>query len=213
MLTHAQIWSAIDRLAERAGLSASGLARRAGLDPTTFNKSKRMTAEGRARWPSTESIAKALAATTTPIETFVTLMHADDGRAAGTVTKPLPLLGFAQAGSGGFFDDAGFPAGEGWDQIAFPELGDQHAYALKISGQSMLPVYREGDIILVSPSAPLHRGDRVVVKTRDGEVMAKQLERQSTTTIELRSLNAEHEDRTLAVEDVVWMARIVWVSQ
>jgi phage repressor protein C with HTH and peptisase S24 domain len=213
MLTHAQIWSAIDRLAERAGLSASGLARRAGLDPTTFNKSKRMTAEGRARWPSTESIAKALAATTTPIETFVTLMHADDGRTAGTVTKPLPLLGFAQAGSGGFFDDAGFPAGEGWDQIAFPELGDQHAYALKISGQSMLPVYREGDIILVSPSAPLHRGDRVVVKTRDGEVMAKQLERQSTTTIELRSLNAEHEDRTLAVEDVVWMARIVWVSQ
>ena len=60
MLTHAQIWSAIDRLAARAGLTASGLARRAGLDPTTFNKSKRMTAAGRARWPSTESIAKAL---------------------------------------------------------------------------------------------------------------------------------------------------------
>jgi phage repressor protein C with HTH and peptisase S24 domain len=61
MLTHAQVWSAIDRLATRAGLSASGLAKRAGLDPTTFNKSKRFTAEGRARWPSTESIAKALA--------------------------------------------------------------------------------------------------------------------------------------------------------
>ena len=60
MLTHAQVWSAIDRLAARAGLSASGLARRAGLDPTTFNKSKRITPEGRARWPSTESIAKAL---------------------------------------------------------------------------------------------------------------------------------------------------------
>ena len=43
MLTHAQIWTAIDRLAARADLSASGLARRAGLDPTTFNKSKRIT--------------------------------------------------------------------------------------------------------------------------------------------------------------------------
>ncbi|MGH6675657.1 MAG: helix-turn-helix transcriptional regulator, partial [Xanthobacteraceae bacterium] len=63
MLTHAQVWAAIDRLAERAGLSASGLARRAGLDPTTFNKSKRVTPSARARWPSTESIAKALAAT------------------------------------------------------------------------------------------------------------------------------------------------------
>jgi phage repressor protein C with HTH and peptisase S24 domain len=213
MLTHAQIWSAIDRLAERAGLSASGLARRAGLDPTTFNKSKRMTAEGRARWPSTESIAKALAATGTPVETFVTLMHADDGRGAGTLTKPLPLLGFAQAGSGGYFDDAGFPAGQGWDQIAFPEVADAHAYALKISGESMLPVYRDGDVILVSPSAPLHRGDRVVAKTRDGEVLAKELNRQTPSTIELRSLNPAHEDRMLAVEDMLWMARIVWVSQ
>ncbi|MGO9630497.1 MAG: S24 family peptidase, partial [Xanthobacteraceae bacterium] len=154
MLTHAQIWSAIDRLAERAGLSASGLARRAGLDPTTFNKSKRMTAEGRARWPSTESIAKALAATGTPVDMFVALLSANDGRA----TKTLPLLGFAQAGSGGYFDDAGFPLGEGWEQIAFPEVADEHAYALQISGQSMQPAYRDGDVILVSPSAPIRRG-------------------------------------------------------
>jgi len=213
MLTHAQIWSAIDRLAERAGLSASGLARRAGLDPTTFNKSKRMTAEGRARWPSTESISKALTASGTPVEAFVALMHAPDAHAAKTPAKTLPLLGFAQAGSGGYFDDAGFPAGEGWDQIAFPEVADAHAYALKISGQSILPAYRDGDVILVSPSAAIRRGDRVVVKNRDGEVMAKELKRRSPTAIELRSLNAEHEDRTLAAEDVLWMARILWVSQ
>jgi phage repressor protein C with HTH and peptisase S24 domain len=209
MLTHAQIWSAIDRLAERAGLSASGLARRAGLDPTTFNKSKRMTSEGRARWPSTESIAKALTATGTPVEAFVALMNGGNSDAAKTV----PLLGFAQAGSGGYFDDAGFPAGEGWDQIAFPEVADTHAYALKISGQSMLPAYRDGDVILVSPSAAIRRGDRVVVKTRDGEVMAKELKRRTPSAIELRSLNVEHEDRTLMAEDVLWMARILWVSQ
>ncbi len=209
MLTHAQIWSAIDRLAKRAGLSASGLARRAGLDPTTFNKSKRMTAEGRARWPSTESIAKALAATGTPVDMFVALLSANDGRA----TKTLPLLGFAQAGSGGYFDDAGFPLGEGWEQIAFPEVADEHAYALQISGQSMQPAYRDGDVILVSPSAPIRRGDRVVVKTRAGEVMAKELKRRTAQSIELRSLNAEHEDRTIAAEDVLWIARILWASQ
>jgi phage repressor protein C with HTH and peptisase S24 domain len=213
MLTHAQIWSAIDRLAERAGLSASGLARRAGLDPTTFNKSKRMTAEGRARWPSTESISKALTATGTAVETFVALMHALDGDAGEAPAKTLPLLGFAQAAGGGFFDDAGFPAGEGWDQIAFPEVADQHAYALKISGQSMLPAYRDGDVILVSPSAAIRRGDRVVLKTSGGEVMAKELKRRTPSAIELRSLNAEHEDRVLFAHDVVWMARILWVSQ
>ena len=213
MLTHAQIWSAIDRLAERAGLSASGLARRAGLDPTTFNKSKRMTAEGRARWPSTESIAKALTATGTPLEAFVALMNAGMNAADAHGAKTLPLLGFAQAGSGGYFDDAGFPAGDGWDHIAFPEVADAHAYALKISGQSMLPAYRDGDVILVSPSAAIRRGDRVVVKTREGEVMAKELKRRTPSATELRSLNAEHEDRTIFADDVVWMARILWVSQ
>jgi phage repressor protein C with HTH and peptisase S24 domain len=210
MLTHAQVWSAIDRLAARAGLSASGLARRAGLDPTTFNKSKRITAAGRARWPSTESIAKALAATGTTMEVFVTLTQGSGGSAAA---QGVPLLGFAEAGAGGYFDDGGFPAGAGWDEIAFPAVNDEHAYALKISGQSMEPAYRHGDIVLVSPAAPVRRGDRVVVKTRSGEVMAKELKRASAKAIELKSLNADHPDRTLNPADVLWMARILWLSQ
>jgi len=209
MLTHAQVWSAIDRLAARAGLSASGLAKRAGLDPTTFNKSKRITAQGRARWPSTESIAKALAATGTSFDTFVALIEP----AAGSAARTVPLLGFAEAGAGGYFDDGGFPAGEGWDEIPFPAVTDEHAYALEVSGQSMEPAYRDGDVILVSPSAPIRRGDRVVVRTKDGEVMAKELKRKTGKTIELKSLNAQHEDRTLAVADVLWIARILWASQ
>jgi phage repressor protein C with HTH and peptisase S24 domain len=209
MLTHAQVWSAIDRLAARAGLSASGLARRAGLDPTTFNKSKRITTAGRARWPSTESIAKALAATGTPFDSFVTLIEP----AGGSGARAVPLLGFAEAGSGGYFDDGGFPAGEGWDEIAFPAVSDEHAYALEVSGQSMEPAYRDGDVVLVSPSAPIRRGDRVVVRTRDGEVMAKELKRKTAKSIELKSLNAQHPDRTLAASDVLWIARILWASQ
>jgi len=209
MLTHAQVWTAIDRLAARAGLSPSGLARRAGLDPTTFNKSKRITPQGRARWPSTESIAKALAATSTPFDAFVGLID----QAGAAVPRAVPLIGFAQAGSGGYFDDGGFPAGEGWDEFAFPALSDEHAYALEISGQSMEPAYRDGDVIVVSPSAPIRRGDRVVVRTRSGEVMAKELRRRTAKTIELKSLNAQHADRTLPASDVLWMARIVWASQ
>ena len=209
MLTHTQVWSAIDRLALRAGLSASGLARRAGLDPTTFNKSKRITASGRARWPSTESISKALAATGTSIEAFVGLIQGT----GGTPTRGVPLLGLAEAGAGGYFDDGGFPAGTGWDEIAFPAVDDAHAYALEVSGQSMEPAYRDGDVILVSPAAPIRRGDRVVVKTRDGEVMAKELRRSTAKSIELKSLNAQHPDRVIATEDVLWVARILWASQ
>ena len=209
MLTHPQVWAAIDRLAARAGLSASGLAKRSGLDPTTFNKSKRVTAEGRARWPSTESIAKALAATGTTIDVFVELMNAGGAPA----TRAVPLLGFAEAGAGGYFDDGGFPVGEGWDEIAFPAVSDTHAYALEVSGHSMEPAYRDGDIILVSPAAPIRRGDRVVVRTRRGEVMAKELKRRTAKSIELTSLNSEHADRIIASADVLWIARILWASQ
>jgi phage repressor protein C with HTH and peptisase S24 domain len=209
VLTHAQIWNALDRLAARAGLSASALAKRAGLDPTTFNRSKRITPDGRPRWPSTESVAKALGATGTTIDTFVSLITDSNGGAAQAV----PLIGFAEAGSGGFFDDGGFPVGKGWDEIAFPAVTDEHAYALEISGDSMMPAYRDGDVIVVSPAAPVRRGDRVVVKTRKGEVMVKELKRRTSKSIELQSINAEHPDRTLAVSDVVWIARIVWASQ
>jgi phage repressor protein C with HTH and peptisase S24 domain len=208
ILTHAQVWTALDRLAERAGFSPSGLAKRSGLDPTTFNKSKRITGDGRERWPSTESVSKALAATNSSIETFVQLIG-DGARGSQSV----PLLGFAQAGAGGHFDDSGFPAGKGWDEVALPSASDEHAYALEISGDSMKPTYRDGDVIVVSPGTPIRRGDRVVVKTSGGEVMVKELKRRTAKLLELASINPAHADRTLDADEVAWIARIVWASQ
>lgn len=210
MLRHADIWRAIDRLAEENGYSASGLARKAGLDPTTFNKSKRITREGKPRWPSTESIAKILSATGSSMAGFVTLI---DGDRDGRVTRRVPLIGLAQAGRSGYFDDAGYPVGAGWDQISFPDVGDDETYALEISGDSMEPVYRDGDIVVVSPNASLRRGDRVVAKTVEGEVMAKQLARRSARRVELLSLNRTHDDVTLPAERIAWISRIVWASQ
>ncbi|MBI3436898.1 MAG: helix-turn-helix transcriptional regulator [Proteobacteria bacterium] len=209
MLTHAQIWGALDRLAARAGLTASGLAKRAGLDPTTFNKSKRITPDARPRWPSTESVAKSLEATGTTVDEFVGLIT----ETARAPAQAVPLIGFAEAGSGGYFDDGGFPVGKGWDEISYPQIDDEHAYALEISGDSMQPAYRDGTVIVVSPAAPIRRGDRVVVKTKDGEVVAKELKRKTAKTIELRSLNPLHGERTLPVKDIVWIARIIWASQ
>ena len=208
MLTHDQIWTALDRLADRAGMSASGLAKKAGLDPTTFNKSKRVTADGRERWPSTESIAKALAAANSSIDGFVHLIG-DATRSGQTV----PLLGFAQAATGGAFDDDGFPTARGWDAMALPGVDDEHAYALQISGDQMKPAYRDGDVIVVSPATPIRRGDRVVVKTADGEIMVKELKRRTAKTLELQSLNPLQADRIVSAADIAWIARIVWSSQ
>lgn len=210
MLRHGDIWRAIDLLAADHGMTPSGLARRAGLDPTTFNKSKRITREGKARWPSTESVAKILEATGSSLDQFTA--HIGGGR-RGKGVQRIPVVGYAEAGNRGFFDDAGYPVGSGWDEIVFPDINDPHVFALEVSGNSMEPVYREGDVIVVSPAAQIRRGDRVVLKTREDEVMVKQLVRQTAHKIDLQSLNPRHADRSFNVEDVAWLARIVWASQ
>ncbi|TVR12022.1 MAG: helix-turn-helix transcriptional regulator [Salinarimonadaceae bacterium] len=209
MLTHSQIWSAIDRLAERHGLSASGLARRAGLDATSFNKSKRVSADGRERWPSSESIAKILAATSSSAREFVGLIDPEAAAPPATI----PLVGWAQAGAGRFFTEDGMPSGSSWDEIEFPEPGPDKVFALEVSGDSMEPLYRDGDILIVSPGASVRKGDRVVVRLHNGEVTAKELWRRTARNIELRSLNADHEDRLVPLSDVAWLARIMWVRQ
>ena len=201
----------VDALAARYNLTPSGLAKRAGLDPTTFNKSKRAAPDGRKRWPNTESLAKILEATGASLDEFFALIADASGERRGG--RPVPLIGLAEAGSGGFFDDGGFPVGSGWDEVLFPDVRDENLYALEVSGESMMPLYRDGDIIIVSPAANVRRGDRVVVKTVDGEVMAKILQRKTAKTIELHSVNPEHPPRTLPLEKVAWIARILWASQ
>ena len=211
MFSHKQVWAAIDTIAERYGFSASGLAKKSGLDPTSFNPSKRNGPDGRPRWPTTESIANLLDAAGASVEEFADLLSGRKGQPPKR--KQIPLLGLARAGKGGYFDDSGFPAGNGWDEIDVPGVTDNTAYALEITGDSMLPVYREGDTIIVSPGATVRKGDRVVVKTTDGQVMAKVMQRQTAKNVELASFNAAHDTKTLDMKDVDWMARIIWASQ
>jgi phage repressor protein C with HTH and peptisase S24 domain len=216
-MKHEDVWRAIDTLAAENGLSASGLAKRAGLDATTFNPSKRRMPDGRNRWPSTESVAKVLDATGASLESFSSLVSGARALAstagARGISRRVPLIGLAQAGGEGYFDDGGYPVGGSWDEVSLPEIADPNAYALEISGESMEPVFRDGDMVIVSPAAPIRRGDRVVVRTVRGEVMARQLARRSARRVELKSLNPEHPDRSFDLTDVAWIHRIVWASQ
>lgn len=210
MLRHQDIWSGIDRLAARAGCTASGLARRAGLDPTSFNISKRTSPRGKPRWPTTESVSKVLDTTHTTLADFVNLIGPNAGAGHG---RSYPVIGLARAGKGGYFDDAGYPAGAGWRDVEGPDIGDESAYALEITGSSMRPVFRPGDVVIVSPAATMRRGDRVIVRTTDGEVLAKEIVRRTKREIELRSVNADHPDPVFATHDIAWMHRVVWASQ
>lgn len=206
MLSHKQIWSAIDALAARYGHSPSGLARAAGLDPTTFNKSKRLGPQGRLRWPSTESLSKILQVTGASIEDFVSLLSKGGGRGASRMVPFLKLKDLAKKKA---FGEDGKLALKAWDRLSFPDVNDDTAFAIEVTGDAAAPVYRDGDVIVVSPAAELRKGDRVLVKSEDGWAVMR-LVRRTAKKIELKSLNGSADERVLNRDEVEWIARVVW---
>jgi len=213
MFTHQEVWRGIDRLAKQHGLTASGLARRAGLDPTTFNPSKRITKQNKPRWPSTESLAKILNATATPFDSFVALMPDQPGQPPQLPSQRLRCLALNRADRGRQFDDAGFPIGDDWDEIDFPGLEDSNAFALEIHDDSMQPCYREGDLLIVSPVANVRRNDRIVLRPSSGGMLAGVLLRRTAQRIELAPFAENAKSRVLPIAEVSWLSRILWASQ
>ena len=76
------MWNAIDLFANAQNMTCSGLARRSGLDPTAFNRSKRFSKFGQPRWPSTQSIAKILSATNKEFADFAQYLASCDAKSA-----------------------------------------------------------------------------------------------------------------------------------
>ncbi len=209
-LSHAQLWKAIDGLARHEGLSVSALAKRAGLDATSFNPSKRFGPgePARPRWPSTESLTRILTATGLSLGEFAVL-----ARDAAERPSTVPMLGMAQAGQDGFFDDAGLPVGDGWEQTNLPRPRDS-LLSLRIVGDSMAPLYREGDRVIVDREATeVRKGDRVVVRTTGGETLAKEVAALTAGAVTLASVNPAYPPRVVARREIVWIGRILWVSQ
>jgi phage repressor protein C with HTH and peptisase S24 domain len=210
MLKHEDIWNAIDRLAYDRGLTASGLARRAGLDPTTFNKSKRITRDGKPRWPSTESIAKILGATGASLTEFLAFLSTEpavDGR------RMLPLISSSDATGTAAVDVLEPPEGRDKDEISFPDAVDNDAYAIEVTDSTLAPLYREGDILVVSPGAQVRRGDRVLVRTTDGQLFAAEVLRRTVRRTSLRPLSQDNEPMALEADKISWIVRVLWASQ
>ena len=212
MLTHEEIWRGIDRLAELHGMSPSALARRAGLDPTTFNKSKRITREGKKRWPSTESLAKILDATGTSFREFVALID-ESAKGAAAPSQRLKAIRLGELRPIEDFDPSGFPRGGAWEEMEFPLIEDPDSYILELDQDLALPCYRAGDLLVVSPNSSVRRGDRVLLCLRDGRLVAGLLERRTVARVTLRNFDREERECPYELDQVAWLARVLWVGQ
>ena len=171
-MRHEDVWRALDTLAAEKGLSPSGLARAAGLDPTTFNRSKRRTRAG-LRWPSTESLSRVLHATGVGLEAFTALVGgaralATNRHHRGGGQRHLPVLPLSRLGDAELFDGSGHPRRENWEQIEAPQPAGPHDYAVRVDSERFEPAFRDGGILLVSPDTLLGPGDRALLHEKAG---------------------------------------------
>lgn len=212
MLTHEQIWRGVDRLALRNGMSPSGLAKRAGLDPTTFNKSKRITQDGKQRWPGTESLSKILEATQANLADFVSLI--DEVPAAQLKAPDLKLRSIRLSQiTDASFDKSGFPEDAGWEEVDFPSIDDPRAYIIELDKDMAQDFCRPGSFLVISPSSSVRRHDRVIVKTKQGSLVVGTIKRKAPQQYIIAEVNGSPADLPLSAKDIAWIGRILWVSQ
>lgn len=217
MISHRSIWNAIDVLAYRYDLTCSGLAKKAGLDATTFNPSKRITPSGRERWPSSESIAKILNATGVTLTEFASL--------AEPISNPdglhypeksdVPLRGFAQTSNP--LEAPSIAANEldvnGVKTVAAPAPFPESDFAVRINGDALRPFYQEGDVLIVSPEAQIEPGDKVAIGTKTGGVIIRLMSRALDDGYDTLSLSVDEPRLKIKNTDIQWIAKITWASQ
>lgn len=167
MISPADVWEALDALALEQGLTPSGLARAAGLDPTTFNPSRRISphADGRAdmRWMALPTLLRALdVLKISPAQFIQGLDGAGRGAGQASVTR-LRGLPLSRLQGGGLFNSAGHPTGVQWEDVTLPCAISGDAYAVRVDTDALEPLLREGSSLVVMPDMPPRRSDRVLL--------------------------------------------------
>ena len=214
--THDWIWQAIDSLASRQGLTPSALAKLAGLDPTTFNMSKRFSPEGRPRWPSTESIAKVLEATGTPLDDFASLDVGSNSASsimAGAELSGVPVVGEVRDAAVGGLGDGKLIQLSAARSARNAAARAAARFAVSIADNSLEPAYSQGNTLIVSIAEAARSGDRVLVQPLQGQAVPGLLLRSTRSRIELAAFRPGHDPLEIARSDVNWIGRIIWARQ
>ncbi|MEF5608575.1 S24 family peptidase [Escherichia coli] len=109
----------------------------------------------------------------------------------------VPVIGEAVLGVDGSVDMIEFRSG--WLSIY---SGDNDAYGLKVKGDSMWPRIQSGEYVVIEPNTPVHPGDEVFVRTKDGHNMIKIMNKTRDGDYQFSSINSDHRPITLPVEEV-----------
>lgn len=146
------------------------------------------------------------------ISTLVKLTSALDANLDELLSRPrVPIAGYIGAGGSIIFEDIGETMDPDQTVMRPPGINGD-LIALLVRGDSMLPKYKDGDVIYIQRThdgaLPEYIGDDCAVRLKTGETYLKQLAHGSRAGLfTLRSLNAAD------IEDVEieWATRVVLI--
>ena len=215
----------VRKLRDRRAWTQDELASKAGINKETVVRFER--GDGDFRSVTIRGIAAAL-------ETTVERIYASVGSDAmtgpigasgehsvepGTIDvsgyrkDDLPVIAEGEANPQGHLlwpDDGTIPS-EVEDRITRPfDVKDPRAYGVKVRGDSMVPLYVPGAIVVVSPYDAVSDGDRAYVQLLSGERLIKTVRKMPGGGWLLESFNPAYEPKMVEKSDVGAIHRIVW---
>ncbi|MCW5755993.1 MAG: hypothetical protein KIT54_02025 [Phycisphaeraceae bacterium] len=132
--------------------------------------------------------------------------------------RAVPLINLVPAGKAAEFTDLGYPARVADRYVSAPELGDPDAFAARITGDSMEPEYREGDVVIFSPARDVRDGMDCFARLEpDSEMTFKRVYFERGTggeeLIRLQPLNPRYAPRVEPRENVAGLYPAVSVTR
>lgn len=208
-VNHKSLWRGLSRLADERRITKAELARRAGLCGGRLSGGGEW-GNKKLRWPSTETLAAVLDSVGMTLGQFAAMI----GDVGPPAEERMPLITWQQAQAEGYFNAIRTPTLTGaWDSMLRPRVMSQDAYAIQLVDDTLFPTYRDGDILIACPDAPIRRGDRVLVHTDANEVLGKEVVVWRNGRLLCHSLNPLAPNHPLTPESILAVHRIIWVSQ
>jgi len=145
------------------------------------------------------------------------LVEKSAGNVEHVTTNAVPVINRVSAGYPKDFTDLSYPKGVADEYVSCPDVNDTDAFAARVHGDSMWPKYREGDIVIFSPTAPHKNGDDCFVRFEDGHTTFKRVFFESDeggkSVLRLQPRNEKYRAQTIASEKVTGLYKAVFKYQ
>ncbi|MEA2711324.1 MAG: hypothetical protein QOF78_3925 [Phycisphaerales bacterium] len=145
------------------------------------------------------------------------LVEKSAGNVEHVTTNAVPVINRVSAGYPKDFTDMAYPKGVADEYVSCPDVNDKDAFAARVHGDSMSPKYREGDIVIFSPTAAQKNGDDCFVRFEDGHTTFKRVffesDENGKSVLRLQPRNEKYRAQTVAAEKVTGLYKAVFKYQ